>query len=165
MKAPSLYHHFDDRAEIMAEVSRTIIQETMVPRGRKLEHWQDWLVAMCVNARKAILLHPNAAPILLEFVPRDVLSARYDDATKFIIDAGVSIEKITLLLDGMENLILGAGLVQAMKPAASRSRVFPHVDRKREPALSKAIDAARSIGTEEVFAETVRAFLRGAVAD
>lgn len=162
VKAPSLYHHFDDRADIMAEVARSIVRETVVPRHRDPADWVEWLVAMCVNFRRAVLRHPNAAPILLEFVPSDVLSTRYDDAAAFMSKAGVPVDRQVLILAGLENLILGTALVQAMKPPAIRSKIFAHVDQRREPALATAVAANPWSTPEKLFAETVRTFLRGA---
>lgn len=163
VKAPSLYHHFDHRADIMSEVARHIVLETVVPRKRKPDDWIEWFVTMSVNFRRAILRHPNAAPVLLEHVPRDVLSARYDDAAQFLTQAGVPPHLHVLIFDGIENLVLGASLMQAMKPSTARSRIFPHVSRTRESALAEALDTNPWRTPEKLFAESIRAFLRGIV--
>jgi len=164
VKAPSLYHHFADRAEIMSEVARRIVLETVVPRKRHPDDWIEWFVTMSVNFRRAITRHPNAAPIMLEHVPRDVLSARYDDASRFLTEAGVPPHLHVLILDGIENLVLGAGLMQAMKPTGTRPRIFPHVSRTEESALAAALDANPWTTPEKLFAESIRTFLRGTVA-
>lgn len=164
VKAPSLYHHFADRAEIMAEVARSIVLEAVVPRKRDPESWMDWFVALGVNFRRAVLRHPNAATVLLENVPRDLLTARYDDAAEFLREAGVPEHLHVLILDGLENLTLGAALTQCTKPpSTARSPIFPHSDPEQEPALAAAVQANQWRTAEKLFAETVRSFLRGAV--
>ncbi|GAB2856614.1 hypothetical protein GCM10022221_65390 [Actinocorallia aurea] len=161
-KAPALYHHFADRAEIMAEVARSIVREIPVPGQGRAADWVEWLVSLCVDLRRAVLRHPNAAPLLLEFVPRDLLTARYDEAIVLLEQAGVPAERHVLIVDGMENLTLGAALTQAMKPEATRDEIFPYADPEREPRLVGAVEANQWRSTEELFAESVRVFLHGA---
>ena len=163
VRTPSLYHHFDDRADLMAEVARMIVRETPVPRRRRPEDWIEWFVAVAVNFRRQVLRHPNAAPILLEFMPREILSARFDDAARFLTEVGVPTEAHVVILDGLEVLSLGAGLTQAMKNPAHRSKVFPAVHREAEPALAAAVAANRLRTAETLFAEVVRSFLIGAI--
>lgn len=162
VKAPSLYHHFADRAEIMSGVARAIVRETVIPRKREPSEWTEWMVAQAVSFRRAILRHPHAAPILLEFVPSDVLSRRYEDAAAMLTKAGIPADKHVLIFDGIEHLVLGAGLVHAMKDPAIRKKIFPYLDRDTEPSLAAAVDANPWTSTEKLFAETIRAFLRGA---
>ncbi|KAA9153967.1 TetR family transcriptional regulator [Amycolatopsis acidicola] len=164
VKAPSLYHHFADRAEIMAGVARKIVLEAPVPRRRDPEHWVDWLVSVAVNFRRVILRHPNAASVLLEFVPRDILSARYNDAAEFLQKAGVATHVHVLILDGLENLTLGAALTQASKPEETRNRVFPNVHPGEEPELADAVRQNTWRTAEKLFAQSVRVFLEGAAA-
>jgi len=162
VRAPSLYHHFADRAEIMAEVAKAIVRETVTPRKHKHADWVEWFVSLALNFRRSILRHPNAAPVLLEFVPRDVLSVLYDDAAQYLTEVGVPRERHVLILDGLENLTLGAGLAQAMKTPSTRSKIFPHTDESTEPNLADAVRANTWTTSGELFAQTVRSFLHGA---
>lgn len=162
VRAPSLYHHFADRAEIMAEVARAIVRETVVPRRSTHPDWTEWFVTLALNFRRSILRHPNAAPILLEFVPRDVLSPLYDNAARYLTECGVPEHLHVLILDGLESLTLGAALTQATKQPADRSETFSQVDRSAEQALARAVDANRWDTTQELFAQAIRSFIRGA---
>jgi len=47
----------------------------------------DWFVQQAVNFRRTILKHPNVAPILLEFLPRDQLTALYDNAAGLLTES------------------------------------------------------------------------------
>ncbi|ROO85890.1 TetR family transcriptional regulator [Actinocorallia herbida] len=164
VKAPALYHHFADRAEIMSEVARSVVLEIPAPRPGAPGDWIEWLVALCVDLRRAVLRHPHAAPLLLEFVPRDLLTAHYDEAIEVLAEAGVPAERHALILDGMENLTLGAALTQAMRPEPTRGAIFAHADPVREPRLVAAVLANRWRTPERLFAESVRVFLQGAAA-
>jgi len=50
---------------------------------------------------------PNVAPILLEFLPRDQLTALYDNAARPADRSAVPIEVHALILDGLETLTSG----------------------------------------------------------
>lgn len=163
VRAPSLYHHFADRADIMAEVARLVVRETPFPKERNPEKWMDWFVEQALNFRRTILRHPNVAPILLEFLPRDQLSALYDSAAQLMTEAGVPIQVHALLLDGLETLTVGAALITATK--ADRTTPFPNVDRTSEAALAAAVDANPWTTSEEMFAGVVRSMLRGALVE
>jgi AcrR family transcriptional regulator len=163
VRAPSLYHHFADRADIMAEVARLVVRETPFPKERDPARWMDWFVEQAVNFRRTILRHPNVAPILLEFLPRDSLSVLYDNAARLLSESGVPVQVHALILDGLETLTVGAALITATKSAENRTTPFPTVDRTTEHALTSAVDANPWTTTEEMFAEVVRSMLRGAL--
>lgn len=163
VRAPSLYHHFADRADIMAEVARLVVRETPFPKERDPGRWMDWFVEQAVNFRRTILRHPNVAPILLEFLPRDSLSVLYDNAAHLLAEAGVPVEVHALILDGLETLTVGAALITATTSAQNRTTPFPHLDRSTDLALAAAVDANPWTTTEEMFVEVVRSMLRGAL--
>ncbi|MGQ0845730.1 MAG: TetR/AcrR family transcriptional regulator [Sporichthyaceae bacterium] len=163
VRAPSLYHHFTDRADIMAEVARLVVRETKTPPLNRDEPWTEWFVAMGVNFRRTILRHPNVAPILLEFLPRDVLSALYDNAARIMTLADVPVQAQALILDGLETLTIGAAIIHASKSPETREVLFASLDRETEPALAAAVDANPWRETEELFAVVIRSLLRGAL--
>lgn len=163
VRAPSLYHHFTDRADIMAEVARLVVRETPVPRQRAPEHWSEFFVELSLNFRRTILRHPNVAPILLEFLPRDWLSALYDNAAELMTRAGVPVQAHALILDGLETLTVGSALITATKAEEKRTIPFSAIDRTTDISLVAAVDANPWPTSEELFAEGVRSMLRGAL--
>ncbi len=163
VRAPSLYHHFADRADIMAEVARLVVRETPFPKDRDPAQWMDWFVEQAVNFRRTILRHPNVAPILLEFLPRDSLSALYDNAARLLAEAGVPVEVHALILDGLETLTVGSALITATKTPEKRDIPFAALDRSTDAALAAAVDANPWPTTEELFAQELRAMLQGAL--
>lgn len=163
VRTPSLYYHFRDRAELLAEVARQMVRGTRMPSLQAKADgadWTDWFVELALNFRRAILEHRNAAPILLQFLPRDVMVTLYENAALLLHRSQrVAMPERILLLDGLEKLTLGTIMVDAMREPGETA-IFANVDPTEHPRLSEALEANVWSG-EELFAEAVRAFLRG----
>ncbi|MEQ3549926.1 TetR family transcriptional regulator [Pseudonocardia nematodicida] len=162
VQAPSLYHHFPDKASILEEVARAIVLETPRPRRRDPEDWIEYLVTQSLNFRRTVLRHANAAPVLLQFMPREVLAPVYEVSARLLADAGVPTHLQVLVLDALDRFTLGAALTEAMKRPGTRREIFPHVDPAEEPAMARAM-AANRLTPESLWAESIRTFLRGIV--
>lgn len=162
VRAPSLYHHFEDKAEILARVVRLVTLEVPVPPEPSPDGWQEWLVAMCVSFRRAIMAHPNAAPLLLRHYPRQFMLSSYERASRVLAQVNVPLELHVLIIEGVDKLTLGSGLYGAHGRATGQPE-FPAVDPDRDPMLARALEA-NPYDDEEIFAETVRSFLRGVLA-
>ncbi|MCF7549515.1 TetR family transcriptional regulator [Pseudonocardia sp. WMMC193] len=161
VRAPSLYHHFADKAEILRGIARLIVLETRLPDPETTPTWIDWFVALSLNFRAAVLRHRNAAPVLLQFMPRDVLIQTYDNSARILRDLGIPPAQQVLILDGMDKLTLGASITEAARDPEDANAVFAHVDPEREPTLAEAVRES-GLTSDQVFAESIRAFLRGA---
>ena len=164
VRAPSLYYHFADKAEILRGIARAIVVETRLPDEEVVPNWIEWFVALSLNFREVVLRHRNAAPVLLEFMPRDVLIRTYDNSARFLAELGVPPAAQVVILDGLDKLTLGASITEAAKDPADAGQVFAHVDPRSEPTLATAVRAS-GLTPDEVFAESIRSFLRGAVPD
>lgn len=162
VRTPSLYHHFADKAEILADVAREIVLEARLPRRRPADSWMEWFVSLGLSFRRAVLRHRRAAPVLLQYLPRDVLIRTYEDSARFLAEVGVPTELRALIIDGMDKLTLGAVLTEAMKDPADRARIFSGVDPDSLPVLAAAMNV-NSYSAEDLYAESIRCFLRGAV--
>ncbi|MBL7487643.1 TetR family transcriptional regulator [Frankia sp. AgB1.9] len=162
VRAPSLYHHFQDKAAILRAVARSIVLETPRPRERSAATWMEFFVEQSLNFRRTVLRHANAAPVLLQFLPRDVFTEVYDAYAAFLTEIGIPLHLQVLIMDGMDKLTLGAALTEAIKPPSDRGEVFPHVHPDQEPVLYRAV-IANEHSPEELWAEAIRAFLRGIV--
>ncbi|GAB3078027.1 TetR family transcriptional regulator [Nocardioides zeae] len=160
VKAPSLYHHFSDKSEILAAVAREIVAKTVQPRKPTDGDWQGWFVQLSLNFRTAVLRHRRAAPILLEFLPRELLTTSYEDVCTFLIACEVPVSVHVLLLDGLEKLSLGSTIAEAMRPTQQRRVAFPHIDPERHPHLLAAQEA-NDLTPRQVFEQTVRSYLVG----
>lgn len=161
VRTPSLYHHFQDRADVLAEVARTIVLETEIPAQPAKKPWTEYFVAYSVNFRRTILRHRGAAPVLLQFLPRDVLLARYEAVAGQVaqhpeVPAGAHL----LFLDGLEKLTLGSALVEAVVPSGTRDTPFPTATEQDHPALMAAV-RSNDFDSEQLFVEEIRSFLAG----
>ena len=155
VKAPSLYYHFKDKNELLAEVALKILRDVKAPFVDP-ERWEDTLIGLCVETRRTILLHPNAAPLLLEYFPRQIFLKAYDYWTA-ICPYPESFQ--LLILEGCEKLTFGSALFAS----AARTRAIapmPDFDRNKLPALSKAV-RANTYDEEGLFVATLRTFLDG----
>lgn len=160
VRAPSLYHHFANKDEILGEVTRAIVTRTIFPRKPSTNDWAEWFTQLALNFRTAVLRHRNAAPILLQFMPRDFLTDLYEDAAGYLAECGVPVDLHIQILDGLEKLCLGYTIAEAMQPP-TRARVrFNHADPEKHPILTEA-GAANQLNPRQIFEHTIRSYLLG----
>lgn len=155
VKAPSLYYHFKHKSELLSEVALCILRDVKAPFVDP-ERWQETLVGLCLATRRTILLHPNAAPLLLEFFPKHIFLKAYDFWTAI---CPYPEDMQLMILEGCEKLTFGSALFSA----ASRSRAIapmPDFDRNELQALAKAV-RANPFDEEALFVETLQTFLTG----
>src|SRR5690349_8385729 len=155
VQAPSLYYHFADRADILRTVARAIVLESRVPAPDSSLTWVDWFVGISLAFRRAVLNHRNAAPILLEFMPRDVLVWNYELGVQILAEIGVPAQDQILVIEGLDTLTLGATLVEAAKSPSGAGRVFANVAADAEPTLAEAL-AVNTRSAEQLFADSIR---------
>ena len=80
VRAPSLYHHFADKNEILTAIARHIAGKSVIrPRRPPGPDWPEYFVTLGLNFRQSVLRHRNAAPILIEHLPREVLIGSYEE--------------------------------------------------------------------------------------
>src|SRR3546814_1187610 len=86
----------------MAAVARAIVAKTVFPRRPASGDWAEWFTQLSLNFRAAVLRHRRAAPILLQHMPRDLLTDLYEDAATYLAECGVPAEMHVQILDGLE---------------------------------------------------------------
>ena len=155
VKAPSLYYHFKDKNELLSEVALILLKD-IDPTKIDENYWEKTLIRLCKSARRSILRHPNAAPLLLQFFPRRILLGAYDfwvSMCPYPPDTHMAI------IEGTEKLTYASALFAA---AARSYGVAPMPDYELDqyPHLTTAI-RANPHDDEEMFEEAVTAFLRG----
>ncbi|MCF8601967.1 TetR family transcriptional regulator [Gordonia sp. HY442] len=165
VRAPSLYHHFADKNEIFTEVARYVAGKTVAtPRRRPGPDWPEFFVSLALNFRQSILRHRNAAPVLLQHLPRDLFVSTYEDTARFMLDSGVPVELHVRILNGMETLAIGAVLMEAMRKPSTKTTIFPNVDPQSQPLLAEAL-ASNELTQRKLFEDTVRSYVHGVIRD
>lgn len=165
VRAPSLYHHFADKNEILIAVARHIAGKSVIkPRRAPGPDWPEYFVSLALNFRQSVLRHRNAASILIEHLPRETLIGSFEDAARFLTESGVPVHLHAQILDGMETLCVGAVLSEAVRMPRGRNVLFPAFDAEKYPHLAEAIKV-NDLTVKEVFAERIRSFLYGVTAN
>ncbi|ORB32329.1 TetR family transcriptional regulator [Mycolicibacterium parafortuitum] len=163
VRAPSLYHHFADKNEIMTAIARHIAGKSVIkPRRTPGPDWPEYFVSLALNFRQSVLRHRNAATVLIEHLPRETLVGSFEDAARFLRDSGVPTHLHVQILDGMETLCIGAVLAEAARRPRSRYALFPPVDAEEYPYLTEALEQ-NEFSVKELFAARIRNFLYGVI--
>lgn len=159
VSAPSLYHHFRDKNEILAEVARLILIEAEEPKRLSNADWREALVSLGLATRRSILRHPKAAPLLLMFPPRHLALRAYERSLRQFEKRGVPKHLHMTIVNGLDSIVFGTSLLSA-SVRAQGVESFPVYDRASFPCLTDAIQA-NDLSEDEMFAQVIRAFLEG----
>lgn len=154
-RAPSLYYHLRNKAELLAEVTKLILAEGEMELGEPPQgDWREALVAIGLATRRAILRHPRAAILLLQFYPRQLMLQSYEN---WMTLYRVPLEQKLLLSEGIERLTFGSALFSANYRERQIPRM-PAFDHGEFPNLGAAVEA-NPYTEEEEFIELLRRFL------
>jgi AcrR family transcriptional regulator len=136
IRTPSPYHHFRDKWELLSEVARAVVRETPLPDTDPSVHWSEYFVELAHNFRRTILRHGNTAPVLLQLLPREVMTPLYEAAAVRLAETSdLPVELHVVVLDGLENLTLGSALIEASHGLDLSGGAFPDVDPAGQAAL------------------------------
>src|SRR5262245_14245656 len=168
VRGPSLYHHFDDRADLLPHVAKLGLTEVPDPwEGDDLkpggDPWDEQVLRMTLEFRRAMLRHPNAGPVLLEHFPRDLVLRVYERVVTVLEAEGVPERFHLLIFEGLEKLTLGSALYwSAVGVTAGGKPGKPFGDVKADgfPAVARAVRAS-DYDDESLFEASCRAFLEG----
>jgi AcrR family transcriptional regulator len=157
--APSLYHHFRDKNEVLTEVAHLILLEADEPSRLPADDWREALISLAVSARRSILRHPKAAPLLLMHPPRHVALRAYERSLRLFEKKGVPKELHIPIVSGMDSIVFGAALLTSSARAQGID-AFPIFDPSNFPSLTAAIKA-NEMDEEAIFIRVARSFLEG----
>lgn len=156
VRSPSLYHYFRDKDELLEEVVRLLFSNlpSLETGG---DSYEERMVTLCINARRALIAHPNAAVLVLQHFPRKLMLEAYDNSSRtnpYPVQFHLSVIELT------EKLTFGAALFEATARSRGESS-FPDFDRTNFSHLAQALSEAYSVDEEELLAETLRIFFLG----
>lgn len=153
--APSLYHHFRDKDELLALVARRLLQEVGSEQASWSVDWEERMIELSLATRRVMLRHPNAASLALRFFPRQVMLPAYEHS---LADCPYPAEFHVVVSDLTEKFTYGSALFAAAAKA-HHIPAMPPVDPAHFPYLANALEVAPS--DEDVFIEGLRTLLDG----
>lgn len=161
IKTPSLYYHFRDKSEILAEVARTILLDADLDTDgvTMTGDWKNCMISMMRPVRRSILRHPKAAPLLLLYPPRHIAMGGYERFLRFLRDRRIPVELHMKIITGSDFIIWGCTQFEASAKAHGFS-LYPIYDPNMFPNLAIA-KRASDLSDDEYFESTVRSFLDG----
>ena len=151
VRAPSLYNHFTDKAEILAEVARLIVLDTPRVPDPEPGRWREWLVEETTLFRRTLLQHPRAVPLVVEHLPQPLLVRLYRQYSRLLASHDVPERMHLFLLEAAHRMVIGS----AISTANGRAALEGLDDEDGPPPI--ATDGE----DERRFVEMVRTFLRG----
>ena len=155
IRAPSLYYHFNGKAEILSEVARLVTIEVRVPRQPPVDRWHDWFVEIAMRFRQSVLRHPNAAPLLVQYFPRRFALTTYERGASLLQRVGVPTDLHAVIFEGLDAIAFGGALIAAVRGADD---LYPGLDPDAQPAQAAAAAANRR-NDEQMQREALHRFL------
>lgn len=156
VRGPTLYHHFSDKAEILAEAAGLVL-------GRLVDHdpadWQDYMISISLAFYGRLVEHPNAAAMLMQSLPDTAALPGMERAARLLDEAGVDPSLHLLLMEGTEKITWGWSLQRAAM-LVQGERLSPSKLVRRWPTLARAA-AANTMTDEEMLERAIRAFHAG----
>ena len=156
VSAPSLYHHFKDKEEILTEVARRMMEEIGAEQETWSNDWETRTIELSLATRRVALRHPNAAPLALRFFPRALILPAYE---RTLIDCPYPPESHAVILEAVEKFTYGTSLFAAAAEA-HHVPAMPLVDAERFPRLARALEVGPR-DDEAIHVQALKALLAG----
>lgn len=156
VRAPSLYHHFRDKDELLAEVARALLDEVDREQDTWSDDWETRTIELGLATRRVAMRHPNATTLLLRFFPRQLMLPAYEHT---LATSPYPPEAHAILLEAIEKFTYGSSLFAAAAEAY-HTPAMPPVDTQHFPNLAHALEAGPAT-EEDVYLEAFNVVLAG----
>ena len=138
----SLYHHFQNKDEIVVGAAKLALEEVRAPQGHE-EPWEVWLLRNARRLRAAFRDHPDLVPVMLRREPLGIGTSQLEATFAMLAEEGVPIGAIAPMMEALELYAIGSALHEAGAGTAKP-------DPQRAPHMAKA-HAARALSADEIF--------------
>jgi TetR/AcrR family transcriptional regulator, tetracycline repressor protein len=162
VRAPSLYYHFANKDELLAEVARLLLIEGQLPPLVPSD-WREAIVQISLASWRSIMRHPKAAPLLLQFFPKEILMDAYEHWSRFLSINGVPSNLHMTILEATEKLTFGHALYTAAARTGGHPSM-PRYDAREHPHFTEAVRSHRA-DEEQTFEQGLRWLLAGIQVD
>ncbi len=156
VSAPSLYHHFKDKEELLTQVARAMMEEINREQESWSDDWETRTIELSLATRHVALRHPNAAPLLLRFFPRKLMLPAYE---RSLVGCPYPPPAQMILTEAIEKFTYGTSLFAAAAEAHHTPQM-PQVDKEHFPLLSRALAEAPA-SEEALHLEALKVILAG----
>lgn len=156
VSAPSLYHHFRDKEELLTRVVRYLLEKINDEQDSWSDDWETRTIELSLATRRVALRHPNAATLTLRFFPRKLMLTAYENT---LAGCPYPPETHAILLEVIEKFTYGSSLFAAAAES-HHTPAMPEVDESHFPNLSRALAAAPA-DDEQIYIESLKVLLAG----
>jgi TetR/AcrR family transcriptional regulator, tetracycline repressor protein len=138
----SLYHHFQNKEEIIVGAAKLALEEVRAPQGHE-EPWQVWLLRNARRLRAAFRAHPDLVPVMLRREPLGIGIGQLDATFAMLEEEGVPVGAIAPMMEALELYAIGSALHET-----GAGTTTP--DPARAPHIARA-DSERALTPDEIF--------------
>lgn len=156
VRSPSLYHYFKDKDELLEEVVRLLFSNLASPQLGD-ESFEEHMVELCIQARRSLIQHPNAAVLVLQHFPRRLMLQAYDDSAR---NNPYPPQFALTVIEATEKLMFGSALFSAAAIARGESS-FPVIQEGLHKNLQDALKSSPIHEDEDLMVESLRIFFLG----
>lgn len=160
VKSPSLYHHFANRSDLLAEAARELLSDIPLGGDPQPGKWQEWFVALSMRTYRHIMAHPNAARLLFSHFPATSVMPSHERGARVLASLGVPAEARYPIMRGLEKSVFGMAFADADDIVQGRGDTLGGTDDRHWPVLADAVEANR-MNREEIAEHTIRMYLKG----
>jgi len=114
----SLYHHFHDKNEILNGVCRLVLEESRVLAPLRVNAtWQVYVKKSVGHYRRALMRHPNVAPLMTPSGPLGRFSESLGRrGVTVLLGEGVPTKYVYAIIDSINSLAYGSALLNPQSP-------------------------------------------------
>jgi AcrR family transcriptional regulator len=159
VRGPSLYYYYTDKAEILRAVAMRVLGDLAL--DREVSDWQKWMIDISMEFYSRVQDHPNAASLLIEYMPASTALRGFGHGARLLAEAGIDPTVQILLMEGTQKLVWGFTLQRAI--TALNASSGGETDAERWPELVAA-QRANPWDDEELLEIALRMFIAGVTA-
>jgi AcrR family transcriptional regulator len=140
----SLYHHFENKEEIVVGAAKLALDEVRTPQTHD-EPWRVWILRNNRRLRQAFREHPDLVPVMLRRRPLGIGEAQMDATVARLEEENVPTGAIAPMLEALELYAIGSALHEAGNAGEAEPR-----DPAKFPNLARAFEE-RALSADEIF--------------
>jgi AcrR family transcriptional regulator len=142
----SLYHHFQNKEEILNGAARLALSEVRTP-DRSDEDWRVWMARNARRLRDALLDHPGLIPVVIKRGPLGIGTSMLESSAALLEKQGLRLGAILPLLEALELYAVSSAIHESRSEGGT---AIPELDFHEHPTLVRAA-AAREVDSSQIF--------------